>query len=329
MGGIEEALTSRARAALGHWQLTDQQPLLIKYRENAVFRVRLPDGSSAALRLHRPGYHAEDALVSELDWMADLRRSGVSVPAPIPTPTGGYLVLVEDGQAEPRYADLIGWVAGQPLGVSGETLQYSPDALARIFEVIGGEMARLHDAAATFVGSANFRRPVWNADGLLGDAPFWGRFWDCDGLNEQDRDFLSALRDRLARELASIKHRLDYGLIHADLVRENILVDGEHVTFIDFDDCGFGFRLFDLATALLRNRSEPEYPTIRKSMIDGYLAVRPAMQAEFRHLPLFLLLRALTYIGWAGSRPELPDSDARLKRYVAEVRRLAADYSPA
>jgi Ser/Thr protein kinase RdoA (MazF antagonist) len=53
------------------------------------------------------------------------------------------------------------------------------------------------------------------------------------------------------------------------------------------------------------------------------------MKRELRHLPLFLLLRAVTYIGWAGARPELPDSEARLKRYVADVRQLAADYVPA
>ena len=93
MGGIEEALARRARATLGHWQLPDQEPQLIKYRENAVFRVGLEDGSAAALRLHRPGYHGQDALASELAWMADLRRSGVSVPEPIPTMAGALLKL--------------------------------------------------------------------------------------------------------------------------------------------------------------------------------------------------------------------------------------------
>jgi hypothetical protein len=47
------------------------------------------------------------------------------------------------------------------------------------------------------------------------------------------------------------------------------------------------------------------------------------MRQEFRHLPLFLLLRSLTYIGWAGARRELPDSEERLRRYVAEARDLA------
>ena len=55
--------------------------------------------------------------------------------------------------------------------------------------------------------------------------------------------------------------------------------------------------------------------------------VRPQAQATFPHLPLFLLLRALTYIGWAAERSDLPDNADRLRRYVADVRSLAVGIS--
>lgn len=323
MDGIEETLTARARAALRRWNVPDQAPQLIKYRENAVFRVALADGGAAALRLHRPGYHGPAALASELLWMADLRRRGISVPEPIATPEGELLVPLGTGGGETQHADLIGWVDGAPLGESGVPLARPRAELAALFGAIGRELARLHDAAGRFDRPDGFSRPSWDAAGLLGDRPFWGRFWDCPGLDPADRMFLEELRARLAEQLAAIEGDLDRGLIHADLVRENVLVDGMRVTFIDFDDCGFGFRLFDLATALLRNRSEPDYPLIRQSLLDGYASIRPAMEREFAHLPLFLLLRSLTYIGWAGARPDLPDSAARLGRYVAEARQLA------
>ena len=329
MGGIESVLAARARAALGHWALLDQRPELIKYRENAVFRVRLKDGGAAALRLHRPGYHAEAALSSELLWMADLRGRGIAVPEPIVTLDGRLLVRLETEEGEPQFADLIGWVEGAPLGASGTPFTRSRAELRDLFGAIGREMARLHDAADRFDRPAGFSRPSWDAAGLLGEEPFWGRFWDCAGLDPADRDFLAALRARLADDLAALAGGLDSGLIHADLVRENVLVDGGRVTFIDFDDSGFGFRLFDLATALLRNRSEPDYPLLREALLAGYAAIRPAMTAEFVHLPLFLLLRGLTYIGWAGARPELPDSHARLGRYLADARLLLADYERA
>ena len=40
-----------------------------------------------------------------------------------------------------------------------------------------------------------------------------------------------------------------YGLIHSDLNINNILVDGDQVKILDFDDCGYGWLLFDFSTA--------------------------------------------------------------------------------
>ena len=108
-------------------------------------------------------------------------------------------------------------------------------------------------------------------------------------------------------------------------MRENIFVRKGAVAFIDFDDCGFGFRLFDLATTLLRNRREPDYSVFRHALLEGYAAIRPQARPAFSHLPLFLLLRALTYIGWAAARPDLPDNAGRLRRYVSDVRALAEE----
>lgn len=324
MDGIIETLTARAQAVLHHWQLPQQVPRLLKYRENAVFEVVLQDGGRAALRLHRPAYHSAAALSSELAWMADLRRGGIAVPEPIATVDDALLVVCDTEMGEPQYADLIGWVDGDPLGETGKPLTYRGAELRAIFIAIGREMARLHTAADGFTLAADFDRPAWDAPGLLGDTPFWGRFWDCPELGDDDRAFLAALRARLLGELSSVAPTLDYGLIHADIVRENVLVREAEVAFIDFDDCGFGYRLFDLATTLLRNRREPDYPLIETALLDGYASVRPQMRAEFRHLSLFLLLRSLTYIGWAGARPELPDAGERLRRYVVDARDLAS-----
>ncbi|RYI34818.1 MAG: hypothetical protein EON48_01560, partial [Acetobacteraceae bacterium] len=70
-----------------------------------------------------------------------------------------------------------------------------------------------------------------------------------------------ALRERLAG---------DQGLIHADVLRENVLVNGRSVSLIDFDDSGLGFRLHDLGTALVQTFAHPEQPQIRAALMDGY-----------------------------------------------------------
>ncbi|AIB20036.1 Homoserine kinase [Brucella suis bv. 2] len=168
-------LTQRVSAALAFWGLPEQMPELLKYRENAVFKVRLRDGNPAALRLHRPGYHARAALVSELAWMDDLRKHAIAVPQPLAALDGAFLVALVSPDGATCHADLIGWVEGEPLGETGTPLSRHGRDLPAVFHAIGGEMARMHEAADGFSRPAGFERPAWDVAGLLGDAPFWRR----------------------------------------------------------------------------------------------------------------------------------------------------------
>ncbi|MFT2214196.1 phosphotransferase enzyme family protein [Rhizobium giardinii] len=319
------ALTTRAREALGHWGLGTQKPHLLKFRENAVFRIVLTNGEPAALRLHRPGYHDENALKSELSWMAALRRADLRVPAPIATPDGRHIVSLEaTANFGTQHADIVSWMNGSPLGQSGVPLPHSRERLATIFRSLGETMARMHAASDAWLPPPSFSRPAWDANGLLGDQPLWGRFWDCAGLSAAQAQRLGDLRQSLQNQVNALSRLdLDYGLIHADLVRENVLVGSDRIELIDFDDSGHGWRMFDISTALFKNRKEPEYPLIRACLIEGYRTARPLPDHALDTLPLFEVLRSLTYIGWIGERSGTPDATIRMQGYVADALALA------
>jgi Ser/Thr protein kinase RdoA (MazF antagonist) len=323
------ALEDRARSLLDQWGLPDQAPELLKYRENAVFKVMTQNGDPAVLRLHRPGYVSDRALASELRWMSALKAGGLEVPDPLATLNGKAYITVQGGALPAQNVDLLSWLNGKPLGESGVPLVYSPDDLERIFTDVGRSMAELHDISDTWDRGDDFQRPSWNQEGFIGERPLWGRFWDFPGLPEEDRRKLSDLRSRLSTDMARLTTLdLDYGLIHADLVRENVLVTGHSVQFIDFDDCGFGWRMFDIATTLFRNRREERYELIKRSLLAGYRARRPLSAEAEANLPLFMLLRSLTYIGWIGERPEFPDVERRLNRYLNDAYSLMDELRP-
>ena len=324
---IHDALQKRALEALDHWPVRAHEPVLMKYRENAVFRITLEGGQFAALRLHRPGYHDETSLRSELHFMAALKLGGMDVPSPVPTKRKQSLVrLPANRHFAEQHVDVVSWIDGAPLGQSGVPLPHSAEMQADIFFRIGQGMATMHQLADAWEPPERFRRPTWDAEGLVGEKPLWGRFWDCRGVSAESTIALSALRIELHHALANAESpSLDYGLIHADLVRENIFLTGaeNNVAFIDFDDAGHGFRLFDLATTLLKNRNEPAYPAIEQALISGYRSRRSLSNTALANLPLFMLLRNLTYIGWLAERPELPDAAERLSRYVNESLEMA------
>ncbi len=215
-----------AQQAAAHWPQITAPPVLFMQRENVVFRAETTDGPHA-LRLHRAGYHTAAELQSELDLMAMLAEAGVLVPKPAATRDGALLVSTEG-----RHASLLSWLPGQPMGRSGQPLALTGPARPRLYHNIGAQMARLHRLTDDWTPPPGFTRPRWDRDGLIGETPFWGRFWDCG--SPDDRAILRAFRHRAEADLH--QGPSDYGLIHADLVNENVLVDGDHVHFIDFDD---------------------------------------------------------------------------------------------
>ena len=204
------------------------------------------------------------------------------------------------------------------MGRTGEPL--GTDDRPGLFRAIGREMARLHTVSDDWTPPPTFTRCAWDRDGLLGDSPLWGRFWENPSLTPGQRAHFLQVRELADAELAGMENALDYGLIHADLVRENIMVDGDRLQLIDFDDAGFGFRLFDLATTLIKNRPEPDYPDLKAALIDGYRSQRPI---DTDALDLFLLLRALTYMGWIIPRMDEDGSAQRNRRFISVALQLS------
>lgn len=301
-----------ARLAAAHWGLDGAPITLAAQRENLVFRVAAPQGDRA-LRLHRPGYRDAGQLVSELQWMAALAEGGLDVPIPLPA-EGGALVI-RHGE---WMVDLLTWLPGHQVGVAG-TLDGVQDRV-RFCRELGRVMARLHDVSDAWALPRGFSRPLWDRAGLLGARPVWGRFWDHPDLTDPERDLLLRARAEAAAALERIEDGADFGLIHADLLSENMLVDEGRIALIDFDDGGWGFRDFELATFLLRFAEARDYPMLRAALCEGY-AARRAVDAGA--LDLFMLLRALTYPGWIADRLAEPGARARSRRAIATATRFA------
>ena len=296
------------------WGFAPDQIRLAARRENVVWRAE--DSSGAyALRLHRPGYRNAAELLSELEWMDALVQGGLNVPRPVPSRAGALVEEVGD-----TLVDLLTWLPGGPIGMQGQLEVTDRAGLCRD---LGALLARLHGISDAWTPPAGFSRPAWDRAGLLGDRPLWGPFWDNPGLTAAQRATLLAARDRADAHLATIEPGLDYGLIHADALSENILIHDGALSLIDFDDGGWGFRDFELATFLMRFLPAPDYTEMRAALLDGYAARRAVDPAT---LDLFILLRALTYPGWIIPRLHEPGGDARSARAIRTALPLAQAY---
>jgi Ser/Thr protein kinase RdoA (MazF antagonist) len=314
---------SLAINATQHWSFISGMPQLVMHRENTVFRVETSQGAYA-LRLHRQDYHAPETILSELIWINMLDAHGFVVPKPAACDNGTLLVSISDDRNKVQLFSLLRWLPGEPFGASASPLRLEGAKRAKIMFEIGRSLARLHMLSDAWSPPRHFTRPAWNHDGLLGDTPFWGRFWDSGFLNDKQRVNMLELRHFCTESLSQYNREMpDYGLIHADLARENVLVEGDKVSFIDFDDSGFGYRIFDIATALIKNIYEPDYEELKQSLLAGYQAARPLQPQDLKALPLAMLLRSLTYIGWVDARIAEPGMPQKAKRFLADVEYLS------
>ena len=118
-------------------------------------------------------------------------------------------------------------------------------------------------------------------------------------MNSEDRDLLRGFRNAADRHLSRIEGDLDFGLIHADLVPDNVLISGGRVQLIDFDDGGFGYRLFDLATVLVKYLERPNYFRLKEALFEAYSRKRSVSLEAF---DLVMAMRAVTYVGWIADR---------------------------
>lgn len=297
-----------AEAAARHWGGRVVRPL--RLRENEVYEVALPSGR-AALRLHRPGYQSAAAIRSELWWCAELAARGLPVPAALPGADGGHLADLPDG----RVASVVAWVDGDPLGEAGVPLPGAAADQAALHHALGRLLAQVHAATDQLVLPDWFTRPRWDHVGLVGEAPFWGRFWDHPLLTRAEADLLQQARLWLSARLG--QGGLATGLVHADVLRENVLVNGRALSLIDFDDSGFGFRLYDLGTVLSQNLYEPAYDQIRAALCEGYGL------ADVAQVDAFTLARTLASVGWAAPRlpRESPVHASHIARAVMFARR--------
>ncbi|MEM1077980.1 MAG: phosphotransferase [Pseudomonadota bacterium] len=282
-------IATEAQAAWGCIGVPD----LLSHRENAVFAVTLPDGSRAALRVHRVGYKTTDEIAAELVLCDALAATGFPCPQGQRTLAGGWL-WQGPGAA---VASLVSWVDGEALGQGDAPLP--PNALA-LYEKLGASLAQLHKALPA--GSLTARRPAWDLEGLTGPDPIWGRYWDSSILSEAEVALVLRARDVARERLRNLPAEAQVPLIHGDALRENILVAEDGLALIDFDDCGPGYRLYDVATALTQSLDDPLLPKLRDAVLQGYATVTDLEPEERAALPLLSMLRSFCALAWVVPR---------------------------
>jgi Ser/Thr protein kinase RdoA (MazF antagonist) len=321
-------MTSLAQTALEACPITATRLRLLTHLWNTTFRVLTETGEQYVLRIHHPGQQSVEAVRSELLWLAALREeTRLQVPEPVWNRKQSLVTVTTDpGVPQPRLCVLFHWIEGRFFNHGLTTARLSQ---------VGALMAHLHHHAASWKRPAGFKRH--RVDNLF-----------CME-REQDEHFNETIAERavqlvsdvvtpeagtlvataIRRVWAALRDLGEapehFGLIHADLHHRNFLFHKNVAGAIDFDDCGFGHRLYDMAVTLSELQSRPDYAALRQGFLSGYRQNRTLSAEHETLLETFLALRSLqNTIGLIEDR-EQPAFRDWWKRYVtAELQSLHA-----
>jgi Ser/Thr protein kinase RdoA (MazF antagonist) len=270
-----------AARVLPLYGLEDASFRLLKYQDNAVFRVSGPGKAILVLRVSRVEKVAPAEALSVLLWLQALRSDlGIHVPQPIPARSGSLVTALDEANC-----CLLTWV---------------PGTLLRRHLTVGnvataGEItARLHRHSREWRRPAGFQRPVWDIDWLAGpDSVLWNPP-ALPFIDDRAVSILATATDRVARLVRQFGNGPEVlGLTHADVHFGNFVVEKEVLGLIDFDDCSIGYYLHDLATMLNPLRRLSEGPVLAAAYLQGYERQQDLPYGAGELLPTFLAFREL------------------------------------
>lgn len=316
------ALYQLAKEALQLWSVPEDATLeLINISENATFLVSAPGSTKTILRVHRPGYHSLETIASELTWMEALSTADViKTPAILCGTNGARIQRHQISGQPPHDMVMFAFVEGQEPDQS--------QSLESLFHHLGGLAARLHQHVMSWPLPAGFTRPDWDIDGIYGRIKRWGDWRQAPYLTTSMHTILEEAEAQVSRALLAYGKTSDrYGLIHADMRLANLLVKGNdmrRVHVIDFDDCGFGWFMYDFAAGISFIEDDPQVPHLKSAWLAGYQEIRPLSAEDLMMVDTIIMLRRMLLLAWVGSHKDA-DIVAELEPDFGRVTAMLAE----
>jgi Ser/Thr protein kinase RdoA (MazF antagonist) len=259
-----------------------------------VFEVHHND-NHYTLHLYPLAADETDALHARHMIQQKVQANGLCVPEPVQT-------ISNDTQTAALYT----YINGQNQSVDALT--------AEEVQRIGHNLARLHQMPLQVKP-----RPRLDVPGLFGE----------DGVYALNEDTMTYLKPAQQELMQKVIHRIqettqsldadgdDFGLIHADLLLQNVLFQEDRLCLLDWEYCGYGYYLYDLTPLLWQLKTSSRYQVFKDALWQGYNTVRPLPQEHQQTLEILIGARHVASIRWVIQNRHLPAYRDRLRGIVA------------
>lgn len=271
--------------------------------------------------IYRHNQHSRSEIIAEWHFVAELLANDIPVAPAIRNKNGGFLLEFNAPEGK-RYGVLTPYV-------EGEHFRRRPSVKAA--NELGRVIAKIHVISDKMTNKIN--RPEIDINRQL--EQYVSAFALGFPEREKDIELLHRVIDHIHPQVVDLPQKPPYyGMIHGDVIRANVQVTkNEKITILDFDLCGLGWRVYDVASFLI-TLHDPDSTKFKQAYIDGYLEVRHLHTFERGLIPLFEMIREVVTIGipvmnlhhWGKANIE-PWFSFSLKNLEQCMRRLDLDAS--
>jgi Ser/Thr protein kinase RdoA (MazF antagonist) len=289
--GKLKRLHALAQQALTHYKILGPRLTYHCFETNLLYRVDAADGSRYVLRLASPGWRTRTDLESEAMWLDALSiETDLCVPQIVRSAEGAaVLQMSEESIPDTWNTTLMSWLPGRLLGKYINTQN---------LEKMGALFARMHIHGKEWQPPLGFSQRVFEHFVSRGEDEILME-------DDQTRDYTPAQSAQLGRMVDLVSQtyaqldRDDLRVIHCDLWHDNIKIHRGILCPFDFEDTIWGFRLHDIAMAmldLLEDFGNDRYPDLLASFRRGYETLLVWPEGDMTALQIGRLLWKINYV---------------------------------
>jgi Ser/Thr protein kinase RdoA (MazF antagonist) len=271
--------------------------------------MHVDDDRQYTLHLYPLDTINSEALQAQHRIQRNVNQGGLCAPQPVQSVTG-----------ESQIAALYTYVEGE--GRSVESLT------AADVQQIGGYLARLHRMSLSMKS-----RPRFDVEGLFGEEGVYALDTDtaaCFTAGQQG--VMQEVIRRVDEAMQTLsQHDDEFGLIHADLLLQNVLFrdatetagttadtpDEQALCALDWEYCGAGYYLYDLTPLLWQLKPRPACRAFQTALWQGYTAIRPLESYHADVLETFIAARQVASLRWVAQNRQLPAYQERFSGIIA------------
>jgi len=231
------------------------------------------------LRLYRNNWRSPEEINFELELLAFLGEKKAPVAAPLPSKNGELCFVLDSPEGE-RSAALFCYASGD---APGNNISAAQGAL------LGKSVANIHQQSDLLVPA--YTRQVLDIAYLLDKSilaiePF---------LDAGQKQYITKLQNKLKGALPSLTREIGiYGICQGDVNPTNFNInDNNDIILFDFDQCGYGFRAFEIGKFISSLHPDENKDSIARAFVEGYQQVRPLSRNELDAIPLFEIISVI------------------------------------